>query len=157
MERPHGFCFMVIFVVMMQIAVIALPGMQSVAGQSGNVGSPETSKLPPPTPKIASSSGTFSLTLDSGEVLITSAVSDLSNGYAYFGTNTSPGRVIKVRLSDFSRAFGVTLGTGQDELVAATIDPVAGYAYFGTYATSPGMIVKFGVDNGPSYLPLIKR
>ena len=33
--------------------------------------------------------------------------------FAYFGTDTDPGRVIKVRLSDFTRVGAVTLNSGE--------------------------------------------
>ena len=40
------------------------------------------------------------ITLDSGENNLTSAVIDTAAGYAYFGTSTSPGIIIKIDLSN---------------------------------------------------------
>jgi hypothetical protein len=81
------------------------------------------------------------LTLYGNENYLTSAVIDTANGYAYFGTNTAPGIVVKVRLSDFTRAGALTLSEGENWLHSAVIDTVNGFAYFGT-DTSPGRIVK---------------
>ncbi|MFH1769645.1 MAG: hypothetical protein ABH833_03190, partial [Parcubacteria group bacterium] len=64
-----------------------------------------------------------------------------TNGFAYFGTGTSPGIVVKVQLSDFTRAGALTLETGENSLNSATIDTTNGFAYFGT-GTSPGIVVK---------------
>ena len=81
------------------------------------------------------------LTLDSGEDGLYSAVIDPSGGYAYFGTFTWPGTVVKVRLSDFSRADVLTLGSGEDGLRSAVIDTAGGNAIFGTF-TYPGSVVR---------------
>jgi len=87
-----------------------------------------------------------SLELDTGENYLASAVIDTNNGYAYFGTNTSPGKVIKVDLSNFIRVGSVTLNAGEDYLVSAVIDTNNGYAYFGTN-TAPGQIIKIDLNN----------
>ena len=76
-----------------------------------------------------------------GDNRIISAVIDQAGGFAYFGTDTSPGTVIKVRLSDFTRVDTLTLKDGEDKLTSAVIDPGNGFAYFGTN-TSPGIVVK---------------
>jgi len=81
------------------------------------------------------------LTFNAGENFLYSAVIDAAAGFAYFGTNTSPGIVVKVRLSDFSRVSALTLSPGENLLTSAVIDPAAGFAYFGTN-TSPGIVVK---------------
>jgi hypothetical protein len=44
------------------------------------------------------------LTLNTRENNLRSAVIDPS-GYAYFGTHTSPGKIVKVSLSDFTRSM----------------------------------------------------
>ena len=83
--------------------------------------------------------------LNAGEGDLVSAVVDAAAGYAYFGTNTIPGTVIKVALgsgTDAPRRVGaLTLNSGEDYLESAVIDTAAGYAYFGTY-TSPGRVVQ---------------
>ncbi len=81
------------------------------------------------------------LELQPGEEYLNSAVIDPGAGFAYVGTDTSPGRVVKIRLSDFTRVGALTLNAGEDNLESAVIDPGAGLAYFGT-DTSPGRVVK---------------
>ncbi len=76
-----------------------------------------------------------------GDKRILSAVIDQAAGFAYFGTDTTPGTIIKVRLSDFTRVSAITLQDGEDKLSSAVIDPAGGFAYFGTN-TSPGIVVK---------------
>ena len=61
--------------------------------------------------------------------------------FAYFGTDTTPGKVIKVRLSDLTRVGALTLNSGETQLVSAVIDQPDGFAYFGTY-TYLGIVVK---------------
>lgn len=64
--------------------------------------------------------------LDIGERFLFSAVVDTANGYAYFGTGTTPGRVIKVALGSGSnpptRVGSVTLNSDEDTLGSAVID-----------------------------------
>ncbi len=54
---------------------------------------------------------------------------------------TSPGIVVKVQLSTFTRVGALTLNAGEDVLRSAVIDPTDGFGYFGT-GTSPGIVVK---------------
>ena len=72
-------------------------------------------------------------------------------GYAYFGTWTSPGRVVKVALGAGTdpptRVGAVTLNAGENLLNNAVIDAVADYAYFGT-KTMPGRVVKVALGAG---------
>ena len=82
------------------------------------------------------------LTFNSRESDLSSAIIDRVAGFAYFGTGDSPGIVVKVRLSDFTRVGALILGTNEGHLRAAVIDPAAGFAYFGTKMTSPGKVVK---------------
>jgi len=82
------------------------------------------------------------LTLNCGEDCLEPAVIDTLNGFAYFGRCTSPGIVVKVRLSDFTRIGAITLNPGEDiGWGAAVIDTVNRYAYIGTW-TWPGIVVK---------------
>jgi predicted RNA-binding protein with TRAM domain len=85
------------------------------------------------------------LELNAGEEKILSAVMDSANGYVYFGTRTQPGKIIKVRLSDFTRVGAITLESGENDLYSGILDPVRGYAYFATH-TSPGRVVKIKLD-----------
>jgi hypothetical protein len=86
------------------------------------------------------------LTLNPSEGCLRSAVIDSDTGNAYFGTAcensaSRPAKVIKVKLSDFTRVGALTLYAGEDDLRSAVIDTTSGFAYFGTY-TSPGKVVK---------------
>ncbi len=80
-----------------------------------------------------------------------SAVVDTTNGYAYFGTNTAPGNVIKVALGTGATqptVVGVApLNAGENNLTCAIIDAANGFAYFGT-STSPGIVVKIKLGAG---------
>ena len=60
-------------------------------------------------PEVSALSRSSALALDSGEYNPFAAVIDAANGFAYFGTQTSPGVIIKVRLSDFTRVGTLTL------------------------------------------------
>ncbi len=76
---------------------------------------------------------------------------DVSNGHAYFGTHTSPGRVVKVALgagaNPPTRVGAATLDFAETDLYAAAIDTAAGYAYFGTLSV-PGRLVKVTLGTG---------
>ncbi len=91
------------------------------------------------------------VTLNVGGEYLRCAVIDTATSYAYFGTWTSPGRVVKIALGSGSnpptRVSAVTLNAGEDGLWCAVIDPSAGYAYFGTN-TSPGRVVKVALGSG---------
>ena len=81
------------------------------------------------------------MTLNAGENELFSAVIDTANGFAYFGAVTYPqGRVVKVRLSDFTRVGALTLNDGERGF-CAVIDTANGFAYFGA-PTIPGTVVK---------------
>ena len=66
------------------------------------------------------------LTFNSGENGLGSSVIDSAAGFAYFGTDTSPGVIVKVRLSNFTRVGSLVLNTGEDHLQSAVIDPAGG-------------------------------
>src|SRR5207245_3301917 len=76
-----------------------------------------------------------------------SACIDSAHGFAFFGTVTSPGRVVEVNLSDFTRVDSLTLPSGEDHLTSAVIDSVdtAHPAYFGT---DTGRVVKVELTDG---------
>ncbi len=76
------------------------------------------------------------------------AVIDTSGAvhYAYFGVgNSSPGLIVKVDLSTFTRVGVLNLNYGENHLVSAVIDEANGFAYFGTY-TNPGIVVKIDLS-----------
>src|SRR5260370_4742831 len=82
-----------------------------------------------------------SLPLGPGENIAFSFVIDTTNGFAYYGTSTSPGIIGKVRLSDFTRVGSLTLNSGENYLLSAVIDTANGFSYFGADSNS-GTIVK---------------
>src|SRR2546427_12051791 len=86
------------------------------------------------------------LTLPPREVDFAAAVNDSAGAFAYFGTLTSPGVVVKVDLATFARMGGLTLPPREVDFASAVIDSAGGFAYFGTL-TSPGVVVK--VDLAP--------
>jgi len=98
------------------------------------------------------------LTLSSGMNQLTSAVIDTTNGYAYFGTGTSPGIVAKVSLGSSTASpsliGSVTLSSGMDGLYSAVIDTTNGSAYFGT-GTVPGIVVKVSLGSGTASPSLV--
>ncbi|HDP35459.1 MAG TPA: DUF5011 domain-containing protein, partial [Candidatus Hydrogenedentes bacterium] len=91
------------------------------------------------------------IALSSGEDNIGCAIVDHIQGYAWFGTYTSPGRVVKVALGTGAtpptRVGSVTLSAGEDNLVSAAMDPTYAQAYFGT-DTNPGRVVKINLGVG---------
>jgi len=89
------------------------------------------------------------LDLDAEDSYFRSAVFDPVSGYAWLGTGTSPGRIVKVAFRDGTPEVigAVTLQEGENCLESAVIDPAAGYAWFGTL-TQPGHIVKVALGTG---------
>src|SRR2546428_1360990 len=67
-------------------------------------------------PSVTAFTRVGALTLNAGENHLRSAVVDAAGGYVYVGTETAPGIVVKVRLSDFTRVAGLTLNPGEDGL-----------------------------------------
>ncbi len=84
------------------------------------------------------------LILPDGESQLVAAAIDPLAGYAYFGTRHSPGVVVKIRLSDFTRVDALTVG--EEDLASAVIDPEAGYAYFGT-RSYPGKVYRIRLSD----------
>ena len=81
------------------------------------------------------------LTLNPSEDNLYSAVIDSAGRYAYFGTDSSPGYLVKIDLSSFTVASA--LSPGESNFVSAVIDSAEGFAYFGT-------------DNGPANNSIVK-
>ncbi len=92
-------------------------------------------------PTVSADTRVGALALNTGENVLSAVAIDSAGGFAYFGTETSPGRVVKVRLSNFTRVGALMLNTGENLLSSADIDSAAGFVYFGT-DTSPGIVVK---------------
>src|SRR5438093_5367812 len=78
------------------------------------------------TVTVGPTSRVGTLTLNLGENYLESAVIDPAAGFAYFGTYTSPGIIVKVRLSDLTRIGGLTLNAGESNVTRAVIDTAAG-------------------------------
>src|SRR5262245_40886048 len=87
-----------------------------------------------------------SLPLQTGEDGLFCSVIDPAGKFAYFGTNTSPGSVVKVRLADMTRVDALPLNPGENSLISAVIDAAGEFAYFGT-STAPGRVVKVQLSN----------
>src|SRR3989442_10389810 len=83
-------------------------------------------------PEATAFSRVGALTMKAGENYLASAVIDSAAGFAYFGTQTDPGIVVKVRLSDFARVGSLTLNRGESGAFSAFIDSAAGFFYFCT-------------------------
>jgi len=85
------------------------------------------------------------LNLNANEGFPLSTVIDATKGFAYFGTATAPGVIVKVRLSGFTRVGASAPTYGENAFTSAIIDAAKGFAYFGTQ-TQPGVVVKIGLD-----------
>jgi len=78
---------------------------------------------------------------------LTSAVIDTDAGFAYFGTDSVPGKIIKVDLTTFTVVDTLILEYGLNHLTSAVIDTFSGYAYFGTSVTTPGEVIKIRLSD----------
>jgi len=106
-----------------------------------------SSAAPAAVGKVPSNFMSFSsATLAAGQNAIGSGVIDSAHGFAYFGTLTQPGQVIKIRLSDLVEVSSITLSSGADNLASAVIDTVGGFAYFGSSDT-PGLVTRVQLSN----------
>ena len=98
--------------------------------------------------KVNTSSGTFArvdaVPLNDGEDYLKSAVIDVTNGFAYFGSYTNPGIVVRVKLSTFQRTGAVALGSGTGPLLTGVIDVTNSSAYFGT-EIAPARVAKINL------------
>ncbi len=76
----------------------------------------------------------------------TPAVIDTTNGFAYFGTDISPAKILTIDLSTFSRVGAVPLKPDDGSVLSAIIDN-SGYMYLGTSSNSgfSGRIVKLSI------------
>lgn len=82
---------------------------------------------------------------NAGEYDFDSAAIDTANGYGYFGAAiSSPSRIVKVRLSDFTRVGAITMNSGEDMPGASFID--GGYLYV-AMRTTPGKVVKIRLSD----------
>jgi hypothetical protein len=89
----------------------------------------------------------------SGELNLDAGVIDTAAGFAYFGTTTSPGKIVKIGLGLGTNAptyvDSLTLSNQENLPWGAVIDdndpnPTNHYAYFGC-GTSPGRVVKLAL------------
>jgi hypothetical protein len=130
-------------VVAVMLALVALP----LGGPMGPI-APAAA-----TPEAMATTGPFQrftpLELGHGEDVLRSAVIDPAGRYAYFATDASPSRVVKIDLRAFTRVGAIELPDGP--LRAAVIDPTGRYAYFG----GQGRVVKIDLQSftGVDVLP----
>jgi hypothetical protein len=91
--------------------------------------------------------GSVELPLDKSLIC---AVIDPNAGFAYLGTDASPGpgAIIKIRLSDMTRIGAILLDDNQclERAFTGVIDPTGGYAYFGNY-NGPGKIYRIRLSD----------
>ncbi len=136
--RPIRLLLLVIVLTFM--ALDGLRGMAASAGPAASLSSDTLSNPQAPAPAPAAAFGRLgALVLNPGEGDVTAAVVDAANGFAYFGTNSRPSVVVKVRLLDFTRVATLTLNAPEDYIHTGVIDPANGYAYFGN---SSGVLIK---------------
>jgi len=109
------------------LALLLLPGLPQASGA-------------PPAP-AAGVVGDLPLT-PPGEVDLRAAVVDPAAGFAYFATSTTPGAIVKLRLSDFTRVGVLVLQSDERRVKCAAIDTAGGYAYLGVGEWSDGRVVR---------------
>jgi len=97
----------------------------------------------PPPPQVTALNRVGQLTLQPNEADHVSALLDPVRGFLYIGIRV--GRVVKVRLSDFSRVGAFYMNEGERIWTAAVIDTINNFAYFGL-ETKPGKIVKIDLS-----------
>lgn len=90
----------------------------------------------------ANQSAMTRLRLYEGENNVISSVLDVTNGYAYFGLDSSPGKIIKMRLSDFTRVDTLVLADDEDHVGTGVLDAAHGYAYFGVNSSLGSKIIQ---------------
>lgn len=121
------------------VFVLQLPVDPAAAGQpAGYPGRNEEPKTKPLVTTAFSYAG--NLTLSSYKNIGAGAI-DTANGFAYFGAETNPGVILKLRLSDFTLVDVLSLNSGEQDINSAVLASVNGYAYFGTN-TAPGRVIK---------------
>ncbi|TMI29520.1 hypothetical protein E6H27_08295 [Candidatus Bathyarchaeota archaeon] len=113
---------MMVLQAILAISVILLSGLSTVA-------------------PVKAQSITGSLTFTRAEDNAFTGVIDTTHGFAYFATDTVPGMVVKVRLSDFTKVGTLVMNRGESFLSAGVIDPANDFAYFGSFSF-PGHIIK---------------
>ena len=91
--------------------------------------------------------GVLALDEPNDEVFLRAAVIDTTNGFAYFGSDGSPGTLVKVRLSDFTRVAALKLDPGEDSLRSGVIDTANGFLYFAATPVPKGKIVKIRLSD----------
>ncbi len=79
--------------------------------------------------------------MEAGEDALFCGVINRTLGRAYFGTATTPGRVIAFDVNTRERVAGLTLDAGENSLYCAAITPNGANIYFGTY-TTPGRVIR---------------
>ena len=81
------------------------------------------------------------ITLPSAESQSSAALVDPAGRFAYFGTSTSPARVVKVDLSTFQRVAALDLSDAFF-VTSAVMDPAGHYAYFAAHGFPAGTVAK---------------
>lgn len=86
------------------------------------------------------------LTLASGENILRGGVLDAAAGFLYFFCDIVTGKVVKIRLSDFTKVATLTFAAGEDKPRFGAIDSINGFLYVSCYRV-PGRIVKIRLSD----------
>ena len=73
-------------------------------------------------------------------------ITDAANGFIYYFTYTAPPKIIKFRLSDFTKASTTILTQFDEAFSSVSFDPTTGYAYASLYS-NPGKILKIRLSD----------
>jgi hypothetical protein len=124
------------FVAMAVVALASPLAVTPLAAQDTTVGGPEVSVAASNTSRV----GTLDFPAEPTRV-----VSSITDGtYGYFGLNTSPGRIAKIRLSDRAVVGLATLRSGEILAAAAVSDGTSGYF---TTLSAPGKVIKLRLSD----------
>lgn len=75
------------------------------------------------------------------------AAVDSAAGFLYVGSKNAPAKIVKIRLSDYTRVGTLTLASGENDLSpSVVVDSANGFLYAGT-RTSPAKVVKIRLSD----------
>lgn len=75
------------------------------------------------------------------------AAVDSANGFLYIGSKNAPAKIVKIRLSDYTRVGTLTLASGENDLSpSVVVDSANGFLYAGT-RTTPAKVVKIRLSD----------
>jgi len=80
---------------------------------------------------------------------LSTAITDNTGTYGYFGTWTRPGRIVAIHIGEFRYAARISTGRTYRHFRTSCVDSTGGYGYFGSW-TNPGRIAKIGLAGSGS-------